>query len=133
MHSSTTGVHTHLWQSEIDPETKSLFHWAQKRSWLRSLLEHLSFNYLKLKFAHQLLEEVIKALLSDETIKSIIIDQEAVLDCLYNRKRNVEAQPLNPFNQLANPANPTDESVPKDVCSTKTFTLILIISNTRCL
>ena len=76
---------------------------------------------------------MIKALLSDETIKSIIIDQEAVLDCLYNRKRNVEAQPLNPFNQLANPANPTDESVPKDVCSTKTFTLILKISNTRCL
>ena len=38
----TTGVYTHLWQSQIDLETKSILYRTQKRSWLP--IEELLFK-----------------------------------------------------------------------------------------
>lgn len=55
-------------------------------------------------------EEVIKVLLGDHIIKSIMIDQEAVLDALYNRVRNPEQQ----YNSTLRSSVPMDASIPAE-------------------
>lgn len=57
-----------------------------------------------------------------------MIDQEAVLDALYNRVRNPEQQYNSTLRSTVpmDASNPTDGSeVPKDVCTKVTLTLIL--------
>jgi hypothetical protein len=64
------------------------------------------------------LEDAIKALLSDPLIKSIMLDQEAVLDALYNREREPDTKYVSSIrgNDASSGINSTEESsVPKDV------------------
>lgn len=61
-------------------------------------------------------EEVIKVLLGDHLIKSIMIDQEAVLDALYNRDRNPDQPYKSTIKESeTNPMGIEDTGVPKDI------------------